>query len=499
MGVLACSLAALLLAGSGGPGRHLDTTIQDDAQLLARPAVIVRQTMRTIAAAGADRVRLTANWSAIAPQPRAAQRPGAPFDPRNPGSYPKGSWDRLDTAVSAARAAGLQAMIDIGFWTPRWAVLRASANPARQRYAPNAGQFAAFAGAVARRYGPAVHLYTVWNEPNHPSFLAPQWRGKRPVSPHVYRGMYQAAYTEIKHVRPDAQVLMGNTAATGGTPGHGGVPPLRFLRTMACVNDRLEPLRVPECAHFQPLQADGYANHPYSRTSDPAAPAAGPDDATLSATPKLEALLHALVQRGRIARDLPIYQTEYGYESRPDDPYAPFDRERQAENLAKATFMAWQDGDTRMFAQFLLRDVNPAESGRAPDTRGYYRDWQTGLYAADGSPKPALTAFRMPFWIERHETPAGPFALAWGLIRPGHGPQTVRLEQQGPDGVWRDVRASGPTCADSGTDFLTDATGAFVATTPAPPATAAPPAYRMVWRRPDGVWEPSLPVTLSAP
>jgi hypothetical protein len=151
-----------------------------------------------------------------------------------------------------------------------------------------------------------------------------------------------------------------------------------------------------------------------------------------------------------------------------------------------------------MFAQFLLRNVNPSESGRAPNTRGFYRDWQTGLYAADGSPKPALQAFKLPFWVEKHDTPTGPVALAWGLVRPGRGAQTVRLEQQGADGVWRGVRATGPSCADSGADFLTDATGAFVATTPAPSA-GAPPAFRMAWRRPDGVWEPSVPVTLSGP
>ena len=52
MGVLACSLATLLLAGSGGSARHLETTLQDDAMLLNRPAWRVRQTARTIAAAG---------------------------------------------------------------------------------------------------------------------------------------------------------------------------------------------------------------------------------------------------------------------------------------------------------------------------------------------------------------------------------------------------------------------------------------------------------------
>src|SRR4051794_37044808 len=128
MGALACGLAAMLLAGTPTQGKHLETVLQDDALLLARPPAQVRETARTIAGLGADRVRLTAGWSAIAPDPRAAQRPGAPFDPRDPATYPAGSWDRLDTAVRAARDAGLKVMIDIAFWAPRWAVARPSSN-----------------------------------------------------------------------------------------------------------------------------------------------------------------------------------------------------------------------------------------------------------------------------------------------------------------------------------------------------------------------------------
>ena len=477
MGMLACSLAALLLAGSGGSSRHLETVLQDDALLLDRPPVIVRQTARTIAALGVDRVRLTAGWSAIAPSPRDRAKPG--FDATNPAAYPRGAWDRLDTAVDAARAAGLKVMLDIGFWAPRWAVRKPSANPDRQRYAPNPAMFADFATAVVRRYGAVVRLYTPWNEPNHPSFLAPQWRRGRPLSPHVYRAMYTAAYAAIKRVRPDAQVLLGNTAATASG---GGVPPLRFLRTLACVDERLEPLRVPECAHFQPLQADGYAHHPYSKSTDPAASDADPDDAPLGDSGRLEALLKALADRGRIAKDLPLYDTEYGYESRPDDPSAPFDRNQQALYLAKASFEAWKDPRTVMFSQFLLRDLAPA------------RNWQSGLYAADGTAKPAVQAFKLPFWVELENGPHGPWLLLWGLVRPGQGRQEVRVEQQSPDGAWHVVKTTDASCSNQ-MDFLTDAAGTFMTTLPA----TGPATYRMAWRRPDGVWEQSVPVAVSGP
>jgi hypothetical protein len=488
MGALACGLAAMLLAGTPTQGKHLDTVVQDDALLLARPPAQVRQTARTIAELGADRVRLTASWSTIAPAPDARERPGRPFDPRSPSTYPPGAWDRLDTAVRAARDAGLRVMIDIGFWAPRWAVSRPSTNPARERYKPDPYEFANFAEAVVRRYGGLVDMFTPWNEPNHPSFLAPQWVDGKPQSPQVYRAMYTAAYDAIKRVQPEAKVLLGGTASTGG----GGVPPLRFLRELACVDERLEPLRTAACRRYKPLLADGYAHHPYSRTTDPEASDPDPDDAPIGDTARLTALLRELSARGRIAgAPLPLYDTEYGYESKPDDPYAPFGRDQAAQFLSRASFLAWKDPDTRMFAQFLLRDIDPANSRRAVGTRAYYRDFQTGLLDAGGRLKPAATAFKLPFWAEVHSAQDANVIVAWGMVRPARGRVVVRLEQQGADGAWRPVEAQTPgACGDGGMEFLTDSSGTFVGTLPA----AGPLTLRMAWRHGDGSWEPSLPV-----
>src|SRR3954453_7324767 len=106
MGALACGLAAMLLAGTPTQGKHLETVLQDDAPLLARPPAPVRETARPIAGLGGDRVRLTAGWSAIAPDPRAAQRPGAPFDPRDPATYPAASWARRPPRGGPARHRG---------------------------------------------------------------------------------------------------------------------------------------------------------------------------------------------------------------------------------------------------------------------------------------------------------------------------------------------------------------------------------------------------------
>ncbi len=521
VGALACSLAALLLAGGGG--KAMETTLQDDALLLHRSPAQVRRTARRAAALGADRVRITAGWSALSPQPRARRLPGAPFDASDSATYPAGSWRALDTAVRAADDAGLKVQLDIGFWAPRWAVHRGSRNH-RERWWPDPALFGDFANAVARRYSggfrdpadprrrlPAVRMYTPWNEPNHPSFLAPQWAhdghgGWRPESPHIYRAMYEAAYRAIKRVSPLDAVLLGGTAASGSTtPGRGGVPPLQFVRALACVDDRLEPLTIPECRGFRALQADGYAHHPYSRTTTPATSSPLPDDVPLADTGRLTSLLDALAARGRIRGRLDVYDTEYGYESRQDDPFAPFGRAAQAAYLGWASYLAWSDPRTRMFAQFLLQDVDPRESGRRPGTRAYYRDWQTGLYDARGRPKPALEAFKLPFWAQVRGDPGHRVIVAWGMVRPHRGAEIVRVERRTAAGAWVGVGTVGPTCDAADGLFRTDVHGVFQRAIPVTPATGRTE-LRFSWRHPDGSWEagaplevdPAVPVALPA-
>ena len=93
-----------------------------------------------------------------------------------------------------------------------------------------------------------------------------------------------------------------------------------------------------------------------------------------------------------------------------------------------STYLAWSDPSTRMFAQFLLRDIDPRESGRRKNTRAYYRDWQTGLFTHSGDAKPAVDAFKLPFWAQTNGTGPTTHTLLFGQVRPGRGRQSVRVE-----------------------------------------------------------------------
>jgi hypothetical protein len=492
--LLACSLVALLLTGSGLGSPGIETTIQDDATLLHRSDAEVRQATRQIAELGADRVRLTAGWSVLAPSPRARRQPGAPFDPRDSKTYPEAGFEALDRAVRAVDAAGMKSQIDIAFWAPRWAVAKGSRNPTRDRYIPRAKAFADFAYAVAKRYSgtfpdprrpgrdlPAVRLYTTWNEPNHVNFLQPQWKrdakapgGYRPFSPHVYRAMHEAAYDQIKSVSSKDMVLIGGLSSFGSTvPGRGAVPPLEFLRTMACVDRDMHPLDVPECRGVGVLRADGLALHPYSVGVAPGTPSPNPDDAYLADLGRVDALVSRLHADGRIDGDWPLYLTEYGYDTA-DFAQTP---EMQATYQGWSTFLAQRDPNVRMFAQFLLRDI---PDGRA---RPYTR---SGLLYADGRPKPAAQAFKIPLFGTYAIGPDGqPALVLYGGVRPGDGRKTVRVQRYDEASKrWLPVTTTGSTCDASDESFLTDGSGFFTRTAP----WQGPGTYRLSWLH-GGFWE----------
>jgi hypothetical protein len=486
-------LVALLLGGAPHRHRTLDTTIQDDAVLLHGSDASVKQAIGQMAALGATYVRLTAGWSTLAPQTRSARMPRPPFDPASAFSY---GFHELDRAVLYASQAGLKVMIDVAFWAPRWAVKRGSPD-GHNRYMPDPALFGAFATAVARRYSggyrypadprrrlPVVRLYTIWNEPNQAQFLQPQWRhtqaGWIAESPHIYRNLYQAAYGAIKRVDARDQVLIGGTAPNGSaTPGRGDVTPMQFVRGLACVDRRLRPLTIPECQGYAPLQADGFAHHPYSLKTTPATSSTNADMVPLADVEALERLLHRLFVRGRVGADLPLYETEYGYATNPPDPAALWRPEDQARFIGWSTYMAWRDAGTRMFAQFLLRDSLPG--------RGY----RTGLYYADGRPKPAVEAFRLPFWAQRVGGPGAPLVLLFGQVRAARpAQQLVEVSRLSADGrAWLPVHTLKPSCASTAT-FLTDDAGFFLTAALFQPGST----YRLGWRRPNGTWEYGFPI-----
>ena len=198
---------------------------------------------------------------------------------------------------------------------------------------------------------------------------------------------------------------------------------------------------------------------------------------------------------GRIDAEWPLYLTEYGYETRPPDPYAEHTPAQQARYLGWATFLAQRDPHTRMFAQFLLRDIDAAESGFPASSRRHWRDWQTGLLYHDGRPKPAAQAFKIPLHAQYAVGADGTAALlVFGGARPGDGTKVVRVERQdGTTGRWNPVRTTGASCDEQAGEFLTDGQGFFTRTA----AWEGPGRYRLAWRH-GGAYEYGAEIAVDA-
>lgn len=370
------------------------------------------QTLDEIRAFGVTQIRQLIYWQQFAPGANRKRKPS--FDATNPDAY--GTFGRLDGLMQAAAARGVKVILTPTGPVPRWATGSKKGNLNR----PNAKQFGQFVTALARRYGAQVETWSIWNEPNQPQFLMPQYRKKRPVSPRIYRNLYRAAYRAIRGVAENRRdtILIGETSPRGN---ENVVHPLKFLRGMACLNNRYRKAR--SCSR---LPADGYAHHAYTTRIGPRFVPSDKDDVTIGV---LDRLVNALDRAGRargLPRGLKIYLTEFGIQSEPDR-ISGVSFARQPAYYAIAEHMAYVNSRVALFSQYLMRDDAPREEGYR------FRGFESGLRRNNGRRKPAYRAFPNPLAIERY----GPSDVLWGLIRPQGGVTRVTVETRRRGQAWR--------------------------------------------------------------
>ena len=128
---------------------------------------------------------------------------------------------------------------------------------------PSPAEFQKFVHAVATHYGPQVDTWSIWNEPNQPQFLLPQYSAhKTPLSPRIYRNLFFAAQRGLADAgQASAKVLMGETSPRGTGKV---VAPLTFLRGALCLDAKYH--KASGCAK---VQAAGYAHHAYTTGQGP--------------------------------------------------------------------------------------------------------------------------------------------------------------------------------------------------------------------------------------
>jgi hypothetical protein len=466
------TLIALLLACVFAPAARASSDqasiMMDDDQLLYRSNVTQTKTLVTMQSMGADSVRATMLWKVVAQgadlsmkdikklktakQRAAALAQRKRFKADDPRTYPTRNWDRYDNLVKEAARLGMRVYFTITGPGPAYGM---GVAPKSQRanagtYKPKAAQYLKFVEAVGKRYSgkyrdenatrkalPRVSLWSLWNEPNQAGWLSPQSEkidGKMvPVAPALYRELYQAGVKGLQASGHGSDAIFLGETAPLGSDAQGprdAIRPGAFLREMLCIAPNGTPYtgadatarRCDDFTKDPTLVATAYAHHPYTKKAAPTIAPKNPDEITIANIGTLGTTLDTLAAEsgGKIAAGLPIFLTEFGYESNPPDPRNGIPLMRQAQFNELADFLAYQDPRVQATTQFLLRDAAPLK--RSPVTgkaykvgsRDYWFTYQSGLLTAGGHAKPAAFAYTLPFVV--FPDGAGQVGF-WGQLR----------------------------------------------------------------------------------
>jgi hypothetical protein len=150
----------------------------------------------------------------------------------------------------------------------------------------------------------------------------------------------------------------------------------------------------------------------------PAVPDRIPDQVTISVLPRLMKTLDGIFRRYGKRRKLPVWLTEYGYQTNPPDPIIGVSWKRQAAWLNHAEYLAYRLRRVRSMAQFLLVDDKPNADWPANDLRYWGSTFQSGLVTLEGTAKDALEAYRLPIHASPRRVRRGRALRLFGGNRP---------------------------------------------------------------------------------
>jgi hypothetical protein len=486
--------AFLALVPTASASRTQESMFQDDDLLAYQGAATSATTLDTLAALGVDRVRVTVKWSVVAPNAGSYSRPT--FNASDPNAYPAGAWNRYDELVRLARAKGMKVDFNVSAPAPLWATgKRVSAASQPEVYSPMAADFGAFVAAVGKRYSgtfvparqaipvpgrvasesaraaatgpqvPRVSFWSIWNEPNVSMWLTPQWLKVKgtwtPRSSVLYRQYVESGTRSLRTTGHAKDTIVAGELAARGLPGKGttrALKPLAFIRQMYCVDSNIRPLKGKAAAalgcptkgntrdlpkRFPGLfTISGWAHHPYSLILAPNVKSSDKDYVTLADLSRLSSTLDKIFKKYGKRKRLPLWLTEYGYQTNPPDPYQPYSASTQGAFLNQADWMTFRNPRVRSMTQFLLDD-DPPRAGVGMDKWGTF---QSGLRTSAGTPKASYAMYRLPMYLPKKSAKKGRRLGIWGLVRPAANGAAlaVRLEFRAKGTTaWKKVKTVG--------------------------------------------------------
>jgi len=462
--VLACVLGSVA-APAAQASKTQESIFQDEGLLQSPDPGVQAGTLNQMQELGVDTIHALVGWGKIAPRPASRTKPN--FDATNPDAYPDSGWAALDLLVKGATERKMDLILSPVSKVPPWAQ---DCNNARLRKLgtcePDAKEFQRFVTAVGKRY-PQVKRWSIWNEPNFKGWLSPQWiikdRQIIPYGPILYRKLFNAAVKGLgASGHGGDEIMFGETAPIGQLRGGettNAMAPGLFLREAMCLNPRGRPYRGKaaqdrQCRGVRRIRTNAISHHPYTKggSRPPTAPV-GKEEITLGYISRLQRIMKQGQRAGRLAANLPIYSTEYGFQTNPPDKFFGLPSDEQALYINESDYIAYQNSQIAGVAQYELID-DPLQSG-----------FQTGLRFSNGEAKPSLDAYRLPIYVVR----TGGGVAVYGQVRPAPDdvPQQVQI-QVGSGGSFQTVES-----------VTTKERGFFLANVPSQSGR-----WRLVWTDP---------------
>jgi hypothetical protein len=309
-----------------------------------------------------------------------------PSDPTDPGD-PAYDWSLYDRLTRYGASSGIKILFSI-VGTPSWAnhgagknhaptsftALQSFARAAATRYSgsyipPLAQQDPALAGPTEPL--PAVKMWTAWNEPNNPVFLAPQY--KRVKGAWRVESAYQ--YARICNA-----VYAGIHSASGGKVACGVTDP-RGNDNAGSSRASVDPLSFLIAAHKYGMKKfDVYAHNPYASAGNES-PSFVPKG-RFARRIQLGNIGLLLSQISKFYGPKHLWITEYAYQTNPPDKtILGVSWSKQAAYVKQAYAIARKNPRIDLMLWFLVHDQ--------PQITG----WQSGLETVAGVKKPAWNAF----------------------------------------------------------------------------------------------------------
>jgi hypothetical protein len=471
-------VVGLILAGCGGSSTpkggttaapHTGVTHRSDLLTIMQadgelddPQADPATTIDALAGFGASTIRTIIYWVNFAPDPDSHAKPKG-FDATDPGAYTPSVWKILDGADRAAQKDGVTLYVTLnGGSAPLWGTgpgaPKHGLNP--DHWKPSPTGYEQWVKAVGKRYSghykpkgqpsplPRIHFWSIWNEPNLGVEIAPvaTHGGRIATGAAQYRKLVEAGWDGLAasgHTTSTDTILIGETAPRGIMPPvqirlpAQAMLPLQFIRALYCVGTDFKPLRGKAATEIDCptnaagtkafvsqnpalFKASGWADHPYpdgqapTVNTQPKGTTGYADFANLGALiDTLDSVTGAYGEHPKF----PIYNTEFGYSTKP----LGFVTQAKAEiYLNQAEYLTWINPRVASYDQYEWHDPLPPAV------------FTTGLYPADGTdpPKATLAAFLMPLWLPATNTDKGSPLEVWGCARQATGVERSTKQPQ---------------------------------------------------------------------